>query len=485
LQIIADNAAGADALVSALGTGDALKAKINAELTKQGLKESTGVTNPVLGNPPRDVAELQVAPRAAAKLKISGTQYELEIKADTFLGACNISLEALTYSTTMLTFLDLSFVHSGASRVLLFDYDQAGIKPVKITLPIESPATSPKPAARRDGAKTVKEEEVGGSGNGFGRRLLQASTQAQAMRSQYVFWLDKQNIIWNPLCDSKRNVSSATVFASIPSDILNGNKFNPTSSCATAITNAGYCNGTGGMLMLQTAPDSICGVPSTTPLPAVSTSLPVWQIVAIALCCLIAFTCVAYFLLTLRSARRERERSLARFHQQTPLTEKDTGDSKQVGLGLVLQYVGGNVVVEDVIPGYGSAIAQIQSGDILTEVDGVEVAGKDPEFLKYLTLGPDMSSCTLGIYRDGFNYSVPVRRYQPPQASPKPMLLTEPAFPQPVYTGIPEVIVDTSGNLYSPRNASYPPRGTIYDPYINNPYPGLQPQPQVSFRVYP
>jgi hypothetical protein len=33
-------------------------------------------------------------------------------------------------------------------------------------------------------------------GNGFGRRLLQASTQAQAMRSQYVFWLDKQNTIW-------------------------------------------------------------------------------------------------------------------------------------------------------------------------------------------------------------------------------------------------------------------------------------------------
>jgi hypothetical protein len=98
-------------LISVLGTGDALKSKINAELTKQGLTESTGVTNPVLGNPPRDVAELQVAPRASAKLKISGTQYELEIRADTFLGACNISLEALTYSTTLLTFLDLSFVH--------------------------------------------------------------------------------------------------------------------------------------------------------------------------------------------------------------------------------------------------------------------------------------------------------------------------------------------------------------------------------------
>ena len=305
------------------------------------------------------------------------------------------------------------------------------------------------------------------------------------MRSQYVFWLDKQNNMWKPLCDSKRNVTSGSVFASIPSDILNGNNLNPFSSCATAITNAGFCNGTGGMLMLQTAPDSICGVPTTTPLPAVSNSLPVWQIVAIALCCLIAFTCVAYFLLTLRSARRQRERSLARLHHQTPLTEKDTGDSKLVGLGLVLQYAGGNVVVEDVVPGYGSAIAQIQSGDILTEIDGVEVADKDPEFLKYLTLGPPMSSCTLGIYRDGFNYSVRVRRFQPEDGAPKLMLLTEPVFPQTVYAGIHEVVVDTSGNVYSPRNASSPPWGTNYDPYTNNPYPGFQPQAQFSYKVYP
>jgi hypothetical protein len=33
-------------LASTLGTGDALKTKINAELKKQGLQESTGVTDP-------------------------------------------------------------------------------------------------------------------------------------------------------------------------------------------------------------------------------------------------------------------------------------------------------------------------------------------------------------------------------------------------------------------------------------------------------
>jgi hypothetical protein len=47
-----------------------------------------------------------------------------------------------------------------------------------------------------DHNRTVEKEEEGGSASGFGRRLLEASTQAQAMRSQYVFWLDKQNTIW-------------------------------------------------------------------------------------------------------------------------------------------------------------------------------------------------------------------------------------------------------------------------------------------------
>jgi hypothetical protein len=45
-QIRVNDAAGVDTLDSTLGTGDALKTKINAELTKQGLQESTGVTNP-------------------------------------------------------------------------------------------------------------------------------------------------------------------------------------------------------------------------------------------------------------------------------------------------------------------------------------------------------------------------------------------------------------------------------------------------------
>ena len=44
------------------------------------------------------------------------------IDLDTFLGDTNISLEALTYETGTLTFLDRSFVYGGASRVLLFNY---------------------------------------------------------------------------------------------------------------------------------------------------------------------------------------------------------------------------------------------------------------------------------------------------------------------------------------------------------------------------
>ena len=46
-QIRATDAAGADKLLSTLGTSDALLAKINTELKKQGLEEATGASAPV------------------------------------------------------------------------------------------------------------------------------------------------------------------------------------------------------------------------------------------------------------------------------------------------------------------------------------------------------------------------------------------------------------------------------------------------------
>jgi hypothetical protein len=46
IQIRAIDSAGADKLVSTLGTGDALKTKINTELKKQGLQEATGASAP-------------------------------------------------------------------------------------------------------------------------------------------------------------------------------------------------------------------------------------------------------------------------------------------------------------------------------------------------------------------------------------------------------------------------------------------------------
>ena len=49
-QIRAADSAGADKLVSTLGTGDALKNKINTELTAVGLPESTGVSTPVISS---------------------------------------------------------------------------------------------------------------------------------------------------------------------------------------------------------------------------------------------------------------------------------------------------------------------------------------------------------------------------------------------------------------------------------------------------
>ena len=49
LQILASDAAGVDKLLATLGSGDAFKTKLNAELVKGGLKESTGVTAPAKG----------------------------------------------------------------------------------------------------------------------------------------------------------------------------------------------------------------------------------------------------------------------------------------------------------------------------------------------------------------------------------------------------------------------------------------------------
>ena len=45
-QIRATDAAGAEKLISTLGTGDALLAKINTEFKKQGLEEATGTSAP-------------------------------------------------------------------------------------------------------------------------------------------------------------------------------------------------------------------------------------------------------------------------------------------------------------------------------------------------------------------------------------------------------------------------------------------------------
>ena len=51
LQIRATDSASVNALLSTMGTGDALKNKLNAKLAAQGLKPAIGVTNPVAGLP--------------------------------------------------------------------------------------------------------------------------------------------------------------------------------------------------------------------------------------------------------------------------------------------------------------------------------------------------------------------------------------------------------------------------------------------------
>ena len=61
-QIRATDAEGADKLVSTLGTGDALLAKINTELKKQGLEEATGASAPVAVKSALSGAALALSP---------------------------------------------------------------------------------------------------------------------------------------------------------------------------------------------------------------------------------------------------------------------------------------------------------------------------------------------------------------------------------------------------------------------------------------
>ena len=71
LQILASDAAGVDKLLATLGSGDAFKTKLNAELVKGGLKESTGVTAPAKGEALLMAATATKSAATAASLLIS------------------------------------------------------------------------------------------------------------------------------------------------------------------------------------------------------------------------------------------------------------------------------------------------------------------------------------------------------------------------------------------------------------------------------
>jgi hypothetical protein len=60
-------------------------------------------------------------------LTLPDTKFTVSIDFDTFVGDANITVEALTYDTDTLTFLDRSFIYGGASRVLLFDYGECSV----------------------------------------------------------------------------------------------------------------------------------------------------------------------------------------------------------------------------------------------------------------------------------------------------------------------------------------------------------------------
>ncbi|EKX45428.1 hypothetical protein GUITHDRAFT_108695 [Guillardia theta CCMP2712] len=290
---------------------------------------------------------LDVKPTAVATLQINGTKFTCTIQPGTFLGLTVVSLTAVTYNTTALPFLVQSFTYSGSSRILELEYGAAALKAITVKLQIESPTTA---ASRRQ--STVFEPRV--------------------------FWLNKKTVQWNVLCSSVRNQTENTVSASIPTDVLNGDAFNPYSDCASAVTSAGYC-GTGGLLMILSAPPSICLNITTTP-PAPGQSIPAWQIVAIVLSCVAA----ALFL----------GLAILYFKRTLPAVKSD-----------------GYAIVDEILPGFGASVSgQVQIGDVIRSIDGISIVGRDLETIRRLTLGPEGSICNLLIYRGGMNVVALVRR---------------------------------------------------------------------------
>jgi len=313
---------------------------------------------------------LDVKPTAVATLSINGTKFACTVQPGTFLGLTTLSLTAVTYNSTALPFLVQSFTYSGSSRILQFEYGSAALKAITLKLQIENPTT----ASRRQ--STVFEPRV--------------------------FWLNKKTVSWNVLCSSVRNQTENTVSASIPISVLNGDSFNPYSDCASAITSAGYC-GNGGLLMILSAPPSICVNITTTP-PAASQTIPAWQIVAIVLSCVAAALflglAVLYFNHTLPAAKKPED-------QEATVT----WTANEVGLGIGLQQQDGYAIVDEVLPGFGASMSgQVQVGDVIRSIDGISIVGRDLETIRRLTLGPEGSICNLLIYRGGMNVVALVRR---------------------------------------------------------------------------
>ena len=72
-QIRAKDAAGVQVLANTLGSGDALKTKLNKNLEAKGMKASTGVSNPVVGvveSPPKSNSGLALPPKTNSGLNI-------------------------------------------------------------------------------------------------------------------------------------------------------------------------------------------------------------------------------------------------------------------------------------------------------------------------------------------------------------------------------------------------------------------------------
>lgn len=88
----------------------------------------------------------------------------------------------------------------------------------------------------------------------------------------------------------------------------------------------------------------------------------------------------------------------------------ESAGAARVGIGATLLGLPGVLLVERVAPDGPAARAGVQPGDVLSSIDGWDLAGVDARDAAHLLQGPDGAPVRVGLYRDGQRLELAMRR---------------------------------------------------------------------------